>query len=234
MRLLLGSGGFRTPERVSLLGEQMRSFFGSIQELLFIPYAVNDQDGYPARLSKRGLDAGMDLRSIHLEPDPVKAIEQAAGIYVGGGNSFRLLNALYELNLLDPIRQRVEGGLPYLGISAGSNLACPTLMTTNDMPIVQPPSFRALGLVPFQINPHYYQGRSYLREDNDFVEHFGETRDDRIDEFHEMNDAPVIGLPEGSILRVEGGQVMLIGAPARLFVKDGGPADLSPGMIFLG
>lgn len=233
MRLLLGSGGFRSPERVGLLGEQMRSFFGPIEELLFIPYALKDQDTYAARLSRKGLNAGIDLRSIHLEPDPAKAIEKAEGVYVGGGNSFRLLNALYQLKLLDPIRQRVGNGMPYLGISAGSNLACPTLMTTNDMPIVRPPSFRALGLVPFQINAHYFPGNFYLREGDNYAEHYGETRDDRIREFHEMNDAAVIGLPEGSSLRVEGSRITLIGGPARLFIKGRAPVDLDPGEISL-
>jgi dipeptidase E len=144
-------------------------------------------------------------------------------------NSFRLLDKLYEVGLLDVIRRRVNEGLPFMGVSAGSNMACPTLMTTNDMPIVQPPSFKALGLVSFQINPHYFSGRTWVHAGEELQEHFGETRDDRIAEFHEMNDLPVIGLREGGILRIEGEDHCLLGAPARLFVKGREPVDIDPG-----
>ncbi|HVL52386.1 MAG TPA: dipeptidase PepE [Actinomycetota bacterium] len=229
MRLLLGSGGFRTPERLELLTGQMQSFFGEIGRLLFVPYALQDLDGYLEKMQARGLDAGLRLEAIHRCPDPVKAVEEAEGIYVGGGNTFRLLNALYELDLLKAIRQRVREGLPYMGVSAGTNVACPTIMTTNDMPIVRPPSFRALGLIPFQINAHYFSGATYVPDGDGFQEHFGETRDDRIREFHEMNPAPVLGLREGGILRVQEGRYRLIGASARLFQQDAAAADIQPG-----
>src|SRR5205823_11390664 len=120
--------------------------------------------------------------------DPVAAVMEAGGIFVGGGNTFRLLTALFRLNLVNAIRERVRGRMPYLGISAGCNVACPTIKTTNDMPIVQPPSLDALGLVPFQVNPHYYTGQDFVRHGDEFVEHFGETRDDRLREFHEENE----------------------------------------------
>lgn len=229
MRLLLGSGGFRTPERLALLTEQMRSFFGSVDRILFVPYAVDDYDRYLEFMTARRLDAGLELEGIHRAADPVWAVEEADAVYIGGGNSFRLLNKLYEVGLLDVIRRRVNEGIPYMGVSAGSNMACPTLMTTNDMPIVQPPSFEALGLVPFQINPHYLSGRTYVQVGEDLLEHFGETRDDRIAEFHEMNDLPVIGLREGGILRIEGPEHRLLGTPARLFVKGREPVDIDPG-----
>lgn len=229
MRLLLGSGGFRTPVRISTLAVHMRSFFGPIDRLLFIPYALQDHDGYVQALIERGLHAGYQLDGIHRHPDPVQAVRGCAGLFIGGGNTFRLLDTLYRLNLLDVIRERVRNGLPYLGISAGANVACPTIQTTNDMPIARPPSFDALGLVPFQINPHYYTGQCYVRTDSGYQEHFGETRDDRIREYHELNDTPVVGLWEAGMLHVEKGRVLLINAPARVFRKGSEPLDVGPG-----
>ena len=154
---------------------------------------------------------------------------EADGIFVGGGNTFRLLSTLYRLNLIGPIRQRVRGGMPYLGISAGCNVACPTIKTTNDMPIVQPPSLDALGLVPFQVNPHYYTGQHYVRCGDGYVEHFSETRDDRLREFHEENETPVVGLWEAGLLHCDSGRVTLSGAPARVFRRGQPPVDVEPG-----
>ncbi len=229
MRVLLGSGGFRTPERVALLCTTMRSFFGAMDRLLFLPYALHDHDGYVQALLERGLNAGYTLEGIHRFPNPQRAIAQASAIYVGGGNTFRLLDTLYRLDLLDAIRDRVQQGTPYLGISAGSNVACPTIKTTNDMPIVQPASFNALGLVPFQINPHYFDGQIHVRAGEELVPHFGETREERIREFHEMNPTPVVGLWEAGLLRIEGAEVHLLGAAARLFRRGEAPQELSPG-----
>jgi dipeptidase E len=229
MRILLGSGGFRTPERVGILSAAMRSHFGDIGRLLFVPFALADHDGYAWTITERGLNAGYELGGLHRHADPVEAVMRAEGIYVGGGNTFRLLTALYRLNLLDPIRERVRGGVPYLGISAGCNVACPTIKTTNDMPIVQPPSFDALGLVPFQVNPHYYTGSNYVCRGDGYVEHFGETRDDRLREFHEENETPVIGLWEAGLLQCDGARVTLSGAPARLFRRGQVPVDVDPG-----
>jgi dipeptidase E len=228
-RLLLGSGGFRTPERVAFLAEQMRSFFGPLHRLLFVPYALADHDRYVVAMIERGIHAGYDLDGIHRHSDPVRAVREAEAIFVGGGNTFRLLDALYRNGTLSAIRERVQGGVPYLGISAGSNVACPTIKTTNDMPIVQPPSFDALGLVPFQINPHYLQGQTFLRHGDAYLPHFGETRDERLKEFHEMNDIPVVGLWEGGLLRIELARVELVGAPARIFRKGVEPVDIEPG-----
>jgi dipeptidase E len=227
--ILLGSGGFRTPERVAVWAEQMRSALGPVSRVLFVPYALADHDGYLQKMTERGLHAGYPLEGIHLASDPVAAVRGAEAIFVGGGNTFRLLAALYRLGLLDPIRERVREGMPYLGISAGTNVACPTIRTTNDMPIVEPPSLDALGLLPFQVNPHYYPGSNWVRHGDEFVEHFGETRDDRIREFHEENDTPVVGLWEGGVLRVEGGRVELIGAAARVFRRGESPIDVAAG-----
>jgi dipeptidase E len=127
MRVLLGSGGFRTPERIGFLQEQMRSFFGPVDRLLFIPYALADHDGYLALMTARGLDAGYLLDGIHRHADPAEALEKAPAVFVGGGNTFRLLGELYQRNLLDVLRRRVREGMPYLGVSAGTNVACPTI-----------------------------------------------------------------------------------------------------------
>ena len=228
MRVLLGSGGFRTAERVRILHDVMRHHFGDVPRLLFVPYALNDHDTYARMLVERGLHAGYAIDGIHRHADPIQAVHEAPAIYLGGGNTFRLLHALYRFELLEPIRQRVRAGVPYLGISAGSNVACPTIKTTNDMPIIQPPSFDALNLVPFQINPHYYAGTNWVKADGELHEHFGETRDDRLREFHEVNDTPVIGLWEAGLLHYDGQSVRLSAAPARVFRKGLPAVNVSP------
>jgi len=131
MRLLLGSGGFRTPERIQFLAEQMRAFFGPIQRILFIPYALRDHDRYVQSLTEKGINAGFELDGIHKRADPRAAVEEAEALFIGGGNTFRLLAELYRLDFLDVIRSRVRNGIPYLGVSAGSNVACPTLPSRN-------------------------------------------------------------------------------------------------------
>ena len=229
MRVLLGSGGFATPERVARLAGEVQAFFGPVERVLFIPYALADHDGYVRKLVEKGLHAGYPIDGIHGHADPVRAVREAPALFVGGGNTFRLLADLYRHGLLEPIRERVRAGVPYLGISAGCNVACPTIKTTNDMPITQPPSLAALGLVPFQVNPHYFAGETWVKRDDGLHQHRGETRDDRLREFHEMNDTPVVGLWEEGLLRVEGGRVRLLGAPARVFRKGLGPADVAPG-----
>lgn len=229
MHILLASGGFRTPDRIANLSAAIQNHFGADRLLLFIPYALADHDGYVRTVTERGLNAGYELDGIHRHADPVAAVQSADGIFVGGGNTFRLLTALHRLKLLDPIRDRVRGGMPYLGISAGCNVACPTIKTTNDMPIVQPPSLAALGLVPFQVNAHYYTGQNHVRHGDTFVEHFGETRDDRLREFHEENETPVVGLWEAGLLHCDGENVVLSGAPARVFRRGQPPVDVEPG-----
>jgi dipeptidase E len=229
MPILLGSGGFRTDDRIRFLAGQVRSFLGDVPRVLFIPYALHDHDEYLRKVVDKGLHAGYELDGLHRHPDPKAAVARAHALFVGGGNTFRLLASLYRFDLLDVIRERVRSGMPYLGVSAGTNVACPTIKTTNDMPITQPPSLDALGLVPFQVNPHYFHGDTYIKRGDLYHEHFGETRDDRLREFHEMNDTPVVGLWEGGLLRIEGGHMQLLGAPARLFRKGQEPRDLEPG-----
>lgn len=230
MRLLLGSGGFRSPQRRKSLIHQMRTFFGDIEKVLFVPYAIAKHDWYVERLEETGLNAGYLLDGIHRYDDAREAVAAAEGIYVGGGNTFRLLNDLYGQDLIGPIVERVRAGVPYLGISAGTNVACPTIMTTNDMPIVSPPSLNAFNLVPFQINAHYFSGPMFVEIEGIKQQHFGETRDDRLAEFHEMNDTPIIGLREGGILSVTDSGTDLIGESARLFIKGEAPRDIAPGV----
>jgi dipeptidase E len=229
MRLLLGSGGFRTEERIQFLAGQMQSFFGGVERIVFVPYALKDHDRYVQVLTEKGLDAGYVLDGIHRHADPLLAVREAAALYVGGGNTFRLLSDLYRLGLVGMLRERVRAGVPYLGVSAGTNIACPTIKTTNDMPITMPPSLDALGLVPFQVNPHYFMGQTHVKRAEAYHEHFGETRDDRIREYHEMNATVVVGLWEGGVLRIDGSEVLLRGAPARIFRRGQEPVDVEPG-----
>jgi dipeptidase E len=166
---------------------------------------------------------GYGLDSLHEAPDAREAISRAEALFIGGGNTFRLLRALQELSLLEPIRRRVEEGMLYIGSSAGSVVACPTIRTTNDMPIVEPAGFEALGLVPFQINAHYLDA-------DPASTHMGETREERLSQFHEENPEPVVGLREGTMLRVEGDSVVLQGGrPARIFRPGKEPVEVPPG-----
>ena len=204
---------------------EIRSFLGDVRRLLFVPFALFDRDSYADSARRRFEQMGYELSSAHTAPDPVQAVNDTDAIFIGGGNTFRLLKALYDFDLLGPIRERVAGSMPYIGSSAGSNVACPTIKTTNDMPIVQPPSFAALGLVSFQINPHY------LDADPNST-HMGETREQRIVQFLEENETPVIGLREGTMLRIENDRVMLRGSTgARIFRRGSAPIEKSPGDV---
>jgi dipeptidase E len=201
---------------------ELRDLLGDIRRVLFIPFALKDRDAYAAKARQAFGSIGCELDSLHDAGDPGRAIQQAEAVFCGGGNTFRLLKALYELEALAPIRRRAGSGMPYAGASAGANLACPTIKTTNDMPIVQPPSFDALGLVPFQINPHYL-------DTDPGSTHMGETRETRIREFHEENSTPVVGLREGAMLRVEDGGVWLKGlSGARIFKRGQDPIEAQP------
>src|SRR5437016_4850488 len=192
---------------------EIRDFLGKIERVLFVPFAVADRDGYATKTRERFAAMGYALDSLHQTSDKQQAVSDAEAIFIGGGNTFRLLQSLYEFDLLPPIRARVENGLPYIGSSAGSNVAAPTIRTTNDMPIVEPPSLNALGLVPFQINPHYL-------DPDPGSTHMGETREERLLQYLEENDTPVVGLREGTMLRVEQGTAILKGsAGARIFRK---------------
>lgn len=203
---------------------EIKDFLRGVSRILFVPYALQDRDGYAVTARTKFEAMGFRLDSIHTTPDPKRAVEQAEAMFIGGGNTFRLLNTLYELDLLDVIRSRVEGGMPYMGASAGSNLAGLTIKTTNDMPIVQPPSFNALGLVPFQINPHYI-------DPDPASTHMGETREQRLREYLEENTVPVVAIREPAMLRVENGQVTLKGKKARIFKQGQNPYEVEPGSV---
>jgi dipeptidase E len=202
---------------------EIRRFLGNTARVVFIPFAVHDRRSYAAKAEERFSGMGFSLTSIHDVSNMPRAIDEADAIFVGGGNTFRLLKGLYDYDLLAPIRRRVAAGMPYIGSSAGAIVACPALKTTKDMPVVQPPSFEALGLVPFQISPHYL-------DPDPSSTHMGETQEERIMQFLEENEEPVIGLREGSILRVQDGAVTLKGPNmARIFRRGEEPAEVSPG-----
>ena len=203
--------------------EEIRDFLGDLKRVLFVPFALYDRDVYALTARDRFAKMGYELTSVHNAVDRFQAVAETDAIFVGGGNTFRLLKTLYDQSLLDPIRRRVEEGMPYIGSSAGSNVAGPTIKTTNDMPIVQPPSFDALGLVSFQINPHYL-------DPDPNSKHMGETREKRIIEFLEENDTPVLGLREGAIARCENGRIVLKGSTgARIFRRGDDPVEALPG-----
>ncbi|MGB6361187.1 MAG: dipeptidase PepE [Thermoanaerobaculia bacterium] len=201
----------------------VRDHFSDVDRVLFVPYAVRDRNRYAEQVRSRFAAMGLEVESIHESQDPLAAAERAQAFFVGGGNTFRLLAELYDNHLLASIRQKVAAGTPYMGSSAGTNIACPTVRTTNDMPIVFPPSLDALGLVSFQINPHY------LDTDPASV-HQGESRETRIREFHEENESPVVALREGALLVVDGSSITLHGdSGGRLFRRERETIELEAG-----
>ncbi|MBT3700055.1 MAG: dipeptidase PepE [Alphaproteobacteria bacterium] len=189
---------------------------GDIKDVLFVPYAnaAKEYDDYEARVAAIFDTCGLGVQSIHHESDPVAAVRSAQAIAIGGGNTFALLSRLQEAKLIEPIRQAVMAGTPYIGWSAGSNMACPTLCTTNDMPICEPESFDALALIPFQINPHFVSGQ--------IAGHNGESREQRLAEFMAVSPhKPVLALPEGTALRRHGEALTMSGhADGILFSAD--------------
>jgi dipeptidase E len=191
---------------------------------LFIPYAgvTVTWDDYESKVKERFNEVGHDIISIHKFFDPVKAVEEAEAIVVGGGNTWNLLRIIHDNNLIEPIRKKVLSGTKYIGWSAGSNLACPSIKTTNDMPIVDPLGFDALNLIPFQINPHYL--------DKNPEGHGGETREDRILEFLEVNKkTTVTGLREGCMFIIENNKLGFIGKlPLRVFCYGKKPYEVKP------
>jgi dipeptidase E len=201
---------------------EIRSFLGSAQRVLFFPFASYDRDAYTATVKTRFRAMGYSVESVHQAKNPHKTIEETDTIFVGGGNTFRLLKALEDLDLMEPIRRKVSSRAPYIGSSAGSNVAGLTIKTTKDMPIVQPRSFESLGLVPFQISPHY-------QDPDPNSTHMGETQEERILQFLEENDTPVVGMGEGAWLLLEGCSVMLKGlSGARIFRRGRPPVEAVP------
>lgn len=189
--------------------------------VVFVPYALRDWDDYADRVTGALAQIGIEVTSAHRTPAPARAILAARVVLVGGGNTFRLLDSLQGLGVVDGLAAQVrDGSTRYVGSSAGTNVTCPTIRTTNDMPICRPRSFEALGLLPFQVNLHYVDA-------DPTSTYMGETRDERITEFLEENDCPVLAMYEGSWLRVRGETATMHG-PARLFAR-GGVQDLADG-----
>lgn len=200
----------------------LRRFLGDRKRVAFIPFAQFDRDANTNRFREAVARMGYDVTQVHEAGD----IEGADAIFTSGGNTFRLLKTLYDRNLIEVIRNRVRNeGVPYIGSSAGTNITAPTIKTTNDMPIVYPPTFEALGFVPFQINPHYL-------DPDPGSTHMGETRETRLREYLEENETPVVGLREGSTLLVEDARVTLLGEKtARIFRRGQEPEEVPPGLL---
>ena len=199
------------------------SFLGPVRRLVFVPFALRDHEAYTQKARARLAAAGIEATGLRADAQGARALGEAEAVFVGGGNTFRLLDRLQRTGLLDALRRRAAEGMPYMGASAGTNIAAPTIRTTNDMPIVEPAGFAALGLVPFQINPHYLDADPSSR-------HMGETREERLREFLEENETPVLALREGSWLRVEGTTARLEGTHgARIFRRGAEPQEVQPG-----
>jgi dipeptidase E len=215
---------------LAYLKDEMSSFFSGIEEIIFIPYARPSgmtHDAYTAIAREAFKSINIKVKGLHEFSDSKVAIRNAKAVFTGGGNTFLLLKSLYEENLIKELRSKIEGGMPYMGTSAGSNITGLTIGTTNDMPIVYPPSFEAIGVLPFNLNPHY------LDPDPNST-HKGETRQTRIEEFLNFNDIKVVGLREGSWLLVEGDDITLKGPlTARIFVKGEEVFEHKPGAFQL-
>lgn len=227
MRLLLISNSTNAGESyLNHPKEEIKKFLGTeVKRTLFIPYAAVtfSFDAYAEKVQERFTELGYTVDSIHTYPSPTRAVQEAEAIVVGGGNTWQLTKMIHDYDLVDVIREKVLTGVPYVGWSAGSNVACPTIKTTNDMPICDPHGLHACHFVPFQINPHYLDANP--------EGHAGETREQRIEEFLEVNpDMFVVGLREGTMLKVVNQQTELIGPrPARIFRKGSDPVEVDPG-----
>ncbi|OIQ21502.1 dipeptidase PepE [Lacinutrix sp. MedPE-SW] len=202
---------------------EIEHLFKDVSEILFIPYARPggiSHDDYTNKISDAFSKINKTIKGIHTFKNPKQAIQEAKGIYVGGGNTFVLVNNLYKNDCINILKEIVTSGTPYLGTSAGSNICGLSMGTTNDMPIVYPPSFKTLSFVPFNINPHYL-------DPIEGSKHMGETRETRIQEFHKFNTQPVIGLREGSYIKVSGESIQLKGEhQARVFEYDTEPYEI--------
>ena len=216
-------------EYLDYITDEIAELFKDTEEVIFIPYARPggiSHDEYTEKAAKAFSKIGKKLVGLHTFDNPVEALKNAKGAFTGGGNTFVLVSALYRLELMQPLREAIFNGLPYLGTSAGSNICGVSMQTTNDMPIVYPPSFKTLGVIPFNLNPHYL-------DPDPISKHMGETRETRIAEFHTQNTVPVVGLREGSWLRVKGEEIILKGElKARVFEQNKEPYEVESGTKF--
>jgi dipeptidase E len=198
---------------------EIDDFLGRARSLAFIPFAQKDQEGAGGRVRDRLAEIGVEVAIVTADEAGRNLLRNCDAAFTGGGNTFRLLKTLQEAAMIPILSYRGGFGMPYIGSSAGTNIATPTIRTTNDMPIVQPASFDALDLVPFQINPHYIDAHPGST-------HMGETREQRLKEFHEENETVVVGLREGAWIRVEGDRATLGGANgARIFRRELEPEE---------
>lgn len=229
LQLLLASSSRCHPQGYLDHGEtEFRRLFADVSEVLFVPYARpggRSHAEYTAAARERFERAGQRLKGIEEFANPRDAMATAQGVFVGGGNTFVLLRDLYHYGLVEPLRERITAGMAYMGTSAGSTIAGLTIGTSNDMPIVHPPSFAALAAVPFNINPHFPLAKPDPT-------HKGETREDRLGEFHVFNKQPVVALHEDGMLRIEGSRTLLIGRrPALVFQPDQDVVAIEPGPV---
>lgn len=211
------------------LKEEITELFNGVTEIVFIPFArpsgISHGD-YTKKASDFFESINIKVTGLHLSENPTETISNAQGFFTGGGNTFLLVKTLHELGLMDVLKEAIKAGKPYLGTSAGSNLGGLNMKTTNDMPIVYPPSFECMGLVPFNLNPHYL-------DPNPELKHNGETRETRIKEFLKQNDTKVVGLREGNWIRIKNGITTVEGPElTRIFEKDQEPYEVEPGYIF--
>ncbi len=210
------------------LNDEIQNFFNGVDEIIFVPYARPggiSHDEYTKLVKEKFNEFGIKVKGLHEAKDPIHELNNAKGVFTGGGNTFLLLKTLYDLSLIKVLKKKIENGMPYMGTSAGSNILGLTIGTTNDMPVVYPPSYDAIGVLDFNLNPHF------LDPDPNST-HKGETRDTRIGEFLYYNDIKVVGLREGSWLRVLGDKISLKGPlTARIFIKGQEIYEYKPGVL---
>jgi len=220
--LLLSNSRNHGQEFLAHALDEIGDFLAGVTRLAFVPYALQDHDAYTGVIADALATCGVEVSGVQTAEDPRTVVEGAEAVFVGGGNSFRLLQRLQTSGVFEVVQRRVRSGeLRYMGSSAGTNMASPSLRTTNDMPIVEPASFSTFGFVPFQINPHYLDPAPEST-------HMGETREQRINEFLEENDVPVLGLREGSWLRIADSAARLGGRNgARLFGREAAPREVA-------
>lgn len=208
---------------------ELKIHFENCKTILFIPFARPSgitHEEYTDKVALAFAKIGIEVKGVHEYDDYSTAIKNAEGIFTGGGNTFLLVTQLYKYNVMNVLAEVVKNGTPFLGTSAGSNICGLTMQTTNDMPIIYPPSFKTLGLIPYNLNPHYLDADLQSK-------HMGETRETRIKEFHSFNTTPVIGLREGSWLEVKGENIILKGnLSARLFRQKQNPIEINSGNTF--
>lgn len=208
------------------LRSEIQNLFSETDEIIFVPFARPggiSHEEYTEKARQFFAELNIKVKGLHEFEDQIEAVKNAKGIFTGGGNTFLLVKALHEENLMQVLKETVEQGTPYLGCSAGSNIGGLNMKTTNDMPIVYPPSFECMGLVPFNINPHYL-------DPNPDLKHNGETRETRIKEFLTQNNTKVVGLREGNWIRKIGQKITVEGKElTRIFEKNNEPYEIAPG-----